>query len=76
MREYSKHYFHSPTFLFLIWKNTYAYLVENIILEMDSLSSVSSGLQMPQKISWGLVFPLFDGFNVVTFQLETIILLV
>jgi hypothetical protein len=54
-----------------------AYLVENIILEMDSLSSVNSGITNAVKDFLGLsISSIWMASNVVTFQLETIILLV
>jgi hypothetical protein len=54
-----------------------AYLVENIILEMDILSSVNSGITNAVKDFLGLsISSIWMASNVVTFQLETIILLV
>jgi hypothetical protein len=52
-----------------------AYLVENIILEMDILS-VNSGITNAVKDFLGLsISSIWMASNVVTFQLETIILL-
>jgi hypothetical protein len=65
LREYSQTLLISILLflLFLILEKIHgAYLVENIILEMDSLSRVNSGITNAVKDSWGLVFPLFGCF--------------
>jgi hypothetical protein len=61
MREYSQTLLISILLLlpFLLEKIHGAYLVENTILEMDSLSSVNSGITNAVKDFLGLVFPLF-----------------
>jgi hypothetical protein len=63
MREYSQTLLISILLLlpFLILEKIHgAYLVENIILEMDSLSSVNSGITNAVKDF--LVFLYLDGF--------------
>jgi hypothetical protein len=79
MREYSQTLLISILLLlpFLILEKIHgAYLVENIILEMDILSSVNSGITNAVKDFLGLsISSIWMASNVVTFQLETIILL-